>query len=333
MLNLIHEVVEVELILLNLLLKPACLLLIELLLSSLHKADNIAHSENTVGHTLGVEHVDSFHLLARSYKLNRLRNHRAYRKSRTATGIAVEFGQDHAVKVQTVVKFLSRIHGILSCHGVDNKQCLVGIDVILQALYLVHHLLIHRQSACRIDDNSVIAFCLRLADGIVGNLVHILVIRFAIYRYAHLLANDHKLLDGCRTIYVASYEQRFLVLLVLEHIGELSAKRGLTRTLQTAHQDYRRPAFELQFHSLATHQTCQLVMYELHHQLTRLHSRQHVHTQSLLLHGIGKCFGNFIVNVGIKQRATHIFQSFRNVYLGNLSLSLKYLKRAFKSIT
>ena len=61
------------------------------------------------------------------------------------------------------------------------------------------------------------------------------------------------------------------MLLCLEHIGKLTTKCGLTRTLQTAHQYYRRLASKLDIYSLATHQGCQLVVNNLHHQLAWLY--------------------------------------------------------------
>ena len=48
-----------------------------------------------------------------------------------------------------------------------------------------------------------------------------------------MFANHLQLFNGSRTVYVASHEQRLLVLFGLEHIGKLARECSLTRTLQT----------------------------------------------------------------------------------------------------
>ena len=74
-------------------------------------------------------------------------------------------------------------------------------------------------------------------------------------------------------------------------------------------------------------------MNDLHHQLARFHSRQHVHTQRLLLHRIGKVLGHLIVDVGIKQCTADVLQGLGNIDLGDLALTLQDLKRSLKSVT
>ena len=51
LLNLTHEVVEVKLVLLNLLLQALSFLFVVLLLSTFYERDDITHAEDTVGHT------------------------------------------------------------------------------------------------------------------------------------------------------------------------------------------------------------------------------------------------------------------------------------------
>ena len=62
-----------------------------------------------------------------------------------------------------------------------------------------------------------------------------------------------QLLDGGRTIDVAGHEQRLLVLLRLEHVGQLAAECRLTRTLQASHEDDGGALLQLQLRGLAAH--------------------------------------------------------------------------------
>ena len=332
MLDLVVEVVEVELVLHDLLLQLLGLFLIELLLGALHQGYHVAHTQDTVGHTRRMEGIDSLHLLTSTDKLDGLRHHRANRKGSTATGITVELGQHHAVEVQTVVEFLSCIHGILTGHRVHHKERLVWIHGILQRSNLVHHLLIHGQTTGGIDDDHVVVLGLSLADSILRNGNHVLVLWLGINGHANGLSHHVQLLDSSRTINVASHQQRALVLLRLQHIGQFAGEGGLTRTLQTRHQDDARLAIQFQAHGLAAHQFGQFIVNNLHHELSRLDGREHVHAHCLLLHGFSERFCHLVVHVSIKQCAAHILQGLSNVNFCDFSFTFKYLERPFKSV-
>ena len=275
-----------------------------------------------------MEHIDGLHLLTRTNELDRLRHHRTDREGSTTTGVTVEFRQHH--------ELLSGIHGILTSHRIDHEEGLVGMDCILQRLNLIHHLLIDGQTTSGIDDDYIVGLSLGLLNGVVGNLHHVLIVRFRIDGHAYSLSHDLQLLDSSGTIDVAGHQQRLLVMTRLQQVGKLTAERGLTRTLQTRHQDdgrCTRTALDLQFGSLASHQFRQLVVHNLHHQLAGLHGSEHVHTHRLLLHGIRERLCHLVVHVGIKQCTTHVFQGFSYVDLGDLSLTFQYLERSLKSVT
>ena len=206
------------------------------------------------------------------------------------------------------------------------------MDMLLQTADLVHHLLINSQSAGSIDDDYVVALGFSLLYGMVGNLVDIFVVRLAIHWNADTLTDDFQLVDGGRAIDVARYEQRLLMLLLLEHIGELAAERGLTRALKTRHQDDRRLALQLELGSLTTHELGQFIVHNLHHQLSRLDGGEYVHTQRFLLDRIGERFGYLIVDISVEQRAANVLQRLGYVYFCDFALAFQHLERAFKAV-
>ena len=275
-----------------------------------------------------MEHVDGLHLLASTDKLDRLGNHGADTEGSTTTSITIELGQYDTIEVEAVVELLRRVDGILTGHGIDHEESLVWTEVILEIADLVHHLLINGKTTGGIDDDHVVAIGLSLLDGMVGNHAHILVVWLAIYRNTHLLAYHLQLVDSGRTIHVTSHEQRFLTFLRLEHVGKFATECGLTRTLQTAHQDDGRVTFELEWSFLAAHQLSQLIVYQLDHQLSWFHGCEHVHAQRLLLHLVGEFLSHLIVDIGIKECTTHVLHGFSHVDLGNLTFTLQYFKRA-----
>ena len=188
LLDLGVEVVEVELVLTDFLLQPAGFLLVVLLLSALHEADDVAHTEDTVGHTRGVEGVYGFHLLARAYKLYRLVDNGANRQGSTAARVAVELSEDNAGVVEAVVELLGRVDGVLTRHGIDHKERLIRVDSCLNGCYLLHQLLVDGQTAGGVDDDGVVALSLGLVDCVQGYLHGVLRLQFHIYGHFYLLA-------------------------------------------------------------------------------------------------------------------------------------------------
>ena len=280
-----------------------------------------------------MELVYCIQLFACTHKLDRLVHYRTDRKSGTTASITIELSQNDTVKIKAFIEFTSGIHCILTGHGVYHEQGFIRIDGLLDGFDFLHHLLVNRQTAGSIDNHQVIPLSLRFMNGIQGNLNRVLTVDFTVYGYTHLFAQHFQLFNRSRTIHVTSYQQRLAVLLGLEHTSQLTGKGCLTRTLQTRHQDNGRTTFQLEFGSFATHQLGQFVVYDLHHQLTWLHSCQYILAQRLFLHRISKVLGNLIVYVGIKQSLTYILQRFRYIDFGDLAFTFQDFERPFESFT
>ena len=279
-----------------------------------------------------MEHVNGLHLLAGTDKLDWLGYHGTDTEGCTTAGITVELGENYAVEVEAVVEFLGCVYGILTGHGVNHEEGFVWTEMILEIADLVHHLLINGETSGCIDDYHIVAVGLSLLDGVVSDAEHILVLWLAVYRNTYLLTHYMELLDSCRTVNVAGYEQWFLAALGFEHIGKLAAEGSLTRTLQTAHEDDGRMAFEFQWGFFATHEFCQLIVNQLNHQLSRLNGCEHVHAECFLLHLVGEFLSHFIVYVGVEECTAHILHGFRHVDFCNFSFALQDFERAFQSI-
>ena len=316
-----EEVVEVELVFGNLLLKALCLFLVVLLLHALNKRYYVAHAENTVSHTGGAEWVDSIELFARTHKLDRLIHHGANGECSTTAGVTVELGEHYAIEVEAVVELLGGVHCILSGHCIDHEERFGGVDCLLYGFNLLHHLLIYCQTSGGIDDYEVVVVALCLVDSVEGYVDGVLAVGLGIHRHCNLLTEHTQLLDSGRTVNVASHEQWALAFLAFELACELARESGLTRTLQTRHENDGRLAFNLKFGLLATHEQSQLVVHDFHHQFAWLEGVDNVLTHSLSLHGVGELLGDFIVNVGIEKSATYFFQRLGNVDFGDFALT------------
>ena len=88
----------------------------------------------------------------------------------------------------------------------------------------------------------------------------------------------------------------------------------------------------MQFGGSAAHEFSQFVVYYLHHQLAGLYGRKHVHSESFLLHGVGKRLGYLVVHVGIEERTAHVLQRFGHIYLRYLAFAFQYFERPIESL-
>ena len=89
MLDLVQKVIKSEGVGRDLLGHFARRLLVELLLGTLHQRNDIAHAEDAVGHTFGVEHVKCLHFFTRTDEFDGDFYHTPNRQGGTTAGIAI----------------------------------------------------------------------------------------------------------------------------------------------------------------------------------------------------------------------------------------------------
>ena len=273
-----------------------------------------------------MELVDSFELLARTDEFDRLVDYRTDRQCGTTACVTIEFRQNNTVEVEAFVEFLGGIDSILTGHGINHEEDFVGVNGFLDGCNLVHHLFVDSQTTGSIDNDEVVTFSLSLLNGVLCDGYRILAVGFRVHRYTNLLGQYAQLLDSCRTVYVAGYQQRLAVFLAFQHTCQFAGEGSLTGTLQTGHQDDSGLSVEVDFRRLATHQTGQLVMHDLYHQLAGLYGCQYVLPQSFLFDCICETFGYFVVDVGIEQGLTDVFQRFGYVDFGDFAFTFQNLE-------
>ena len=203
------------------------------LLGFLDNADDVAHAQDALGHAIGIERLQRIGLLAHAHELDGLAGHLAHRKRAAATGIAVELGDDHAVKVGALGEGRDNVDDILAGHGIDDHQHLIGLDGLLDVHGLLHHLLVDLQTTGGIDDDHIAQVVDGLLDGALGNIDRVLAVT-AEDRHADLSTKRGQLVGSGGTVDVARGEQRRAALL-LEQVCQLYSRRGLTGALQ-AHE-------------------------------------------------------------------------------------------------
>ena len=192
--------------------------------------------------------------------------------------------------------------------------------------YLLHHLLVDGQSSGGIDDDDRVAFLPGFLDGVPGDLDRVLDAVFAVDRHADPLAEHLELFDSGGSVDVAGDEHDLAVLFGLEVVSQLGGEGGLTRTLQTGHEDDCGVAFEVYLGGLAAHEGCQFVVCDLDHELSGTNGCHDVHTECFLLDLVGKLLGGLVVDIGLEEGFTDIFDRFGNIDFGDTTLTFEDLK-------
>ena len=331
MLELVEEVVEVELVLGNLLCESSGFGFVKLFLRLLDKADDVAHSEDAVGHTFGVEDVERLHLFARSHELDGFVHHGPYAESRSAAGVTVEFGEYHAVVVKAVVEFLGGVHGVLSGHGIDDEKRFVGFDGSLHGSDFVHQRFVDGEASGGIDDDGVVALGLGFVEGGACNGYGVLLFEVHVDGYIYLFCQHAELFDGGGAVGVAGGKEGVALFLCLQEESKFSAQRGLSRTVESGHEDDSGTVLEFEVGGMPAHECGKFVVHNLHQQLRGFDGGEDVLSQRFLLDGVGEAFCHLVVDVGVEEGTADILQGFCHVDFGDAAFTFENLERAFKS--
>ena len=224
-----------------------------------------------MGHTIGMEGLEVGRPLADAGEVDRAPGHPGDRERRAAASVAVQLGQDETGRVDLLHECPGLDHGVLPRHGVARHQDVVGLRRILDLSGLAHHLPVHMQAARRVDDHDVASQPLGLLHTVPGHPFGVLAVRDN--GDTDLLAQGEQLLDRRRSLEIRG-DQHGLLPLLLQMEGELGARGGLPRPLDSGHHhDGRVRAGDLERLVLAAQRLRELVAHHLHDLLGRRERR------------------------------------------------------------
>ena len=212
MLDLFVEILQIELVLGDFLLEPGGFFGVDLLLGFFDQRNHIAHAQDSVGHSVWMKNIQGCQFFASGNILDWLADGVANGKCRTTPGISVHFCQNNPVKIQTLIKSSRCVHGILSRHGIHHKERLVRLNAAMNFRNLVHHGLVHRQSAGGIHQDHRVTFGFSLFDGLRGDEDWVLLIGFGVNRHPDLFTQDFELVHSGRAVNIAGDHQDLLAL-------------------------------------------------------------------------------------------------------------------------
>ncbi|CAB5041926.1 unannotated protein [freshwater metagenome] len=121
----------------------------------LDQGEHVTHVKNATGHALWVEDFEVFEFFTGRSKHDRSTGDVLHRKSRTATRIAIKFGQDYAIKANAAHELFSNAHGVLADHRVNDEQDLIGLSRLLYLTKLFHQFGVNCQPSGRVNNDNV----------------------------------------------------------------------------------------------------------------------------------------------------------------------------------
>src|SRR5207253_1146919 len=116
------EVCEIKLIFPHFLYQPARLFFIKLFLRPFNEGSDVTHTENTLGHPLGIKNIKRVELLAAADKFDRLLNSVFNRKGSATSCIAIKFCKNNSREIETVIECFRCVHCILAGHAVHHEK-------------------------------------------------------------------------------------------------------------------------------------------------------------------------------------------------------------------
>ena len=187
-----------------------------LALNLFDKAQNVAHTEYSLGDTVRIERLDRVVLFADTDEFDRLADDLFDREGSTAASVAVHFGQNDTGNADTLVKDLSRANSILTCHRIGDKEHFDRLGLGFDLLEFDHQLVVDVQTARGIDHQGIETILDRVVHGTANDRHRIVGVLGLKYRDVYGVCDDLELLTGCGTVHVDRNEQRFALLIVSE---------------------------------------------------------------------------------------------------------------------
>ncbi len=112
--------------------------------------------------------------------------------------------------------------------------------------------------------------------------------------------------------------------------GQFAGEGGLTGTVQTGHEHHGGIPLDVDVLRLGAHEIREFVVHDLHHHLLRLHGREHIGADGLVLHPVAEILRHLVTDIGIQEGLADVLDGFRDVDFGDLAFTLQYLERPFQ---
>ena len=277
-----------------------------------------------------MELLECVELLAGAGECDRPTDDLFHRQRGTASRVAVELGEDHAVDAERGMERLGHTDGVLSGHGVDDEEGVVRLDGVADLADLLHELGVDGQTAGGVDDEHVLAETPGLIETALGGVHRVGGI--AEHRDVDLTTECAQLLDGGGTLQVGP-DQKRMAALRCEPLGELGRVGRLARTLQTSHEHHSGRAAGIgDLERLATQDRGELLVDELDDLLAGVECLGRLDADGTLADARHHGAHHRHVDVGLEKSGADLAQHLVDIGLGEAALALDALEDSVETV-
>ena len=288
----------------------------------------MSHPEDARGEALGPELLQTIQRLTGAQELDGDARHGLHGERRSATGIAVELGEDEAIEGESVRERLGDVHRVAAHQRVAHQDGVGGRYRAIDCLELLHELVVHGEATGRVVHDGVEALLGRASGGGGADLDGGLTLLAGVDGHVEALAELLELEDRGGPVDVGGDQQRPSAVL-RQRSRQLASGRGLSHALQAHEHDAGDAAPARELGVDGPHQGHELLLADLDEVLTGgraplaspgvPHPCLHPLADRPLLDACEEIPNHREIDIRLEQRHAHVAQRFRDVLVGQLT--------------
>ncbi len=314
--HLIEEIGEVELALGHALGAAHGIGLVDLIGHLLNHADDVAHAENAVRHAGGVKFTELIEFFPFADVFDRLASDGAHGEGGTATGIAIELGEDDAGEADGVIEVGGHGNGLLAGGGVGDEKGFFRCEKGVQFFELGDEVVVELLATSGVEDDDAVVLGLCPSQRVLGDFDEVgLGGGRGVAGDFRLFCQKCELFDGGGAVEV-DRDQHGAATFFFQAIGEFRRGGGFTSAIQSAKQDAR-GRIEVERGIVATEEGGEFIVENLDDLLAGFDRFEHIQAQGFFLDAVDKITGNGKFHVGLEQGEPDFAQSIADVRFGN----------------
>jgi hypothetical protein len=316
--HLIKEVVKVELAGLHPLGGGHGFLFVDLVGDLFHHADDVAHPEDAVGHSVGMEFGEVFHFLTFTNIFDGLAGDGTHGEGGATAGITIELGEDEAIDPDFLIEGLGDGDGLLTGGGVGDEKSLAGFEEFVEVLEFGEEGIVEFLATGGVEDDDGVILVPGPLDGFLGDFDEVGV--SGIGKEAgdsDLLGKFGELVDGCGTVEVECHQEG-ATSFFFEAKSKFGGGGGFTGTVEAAEKDVTRRV-EIDGRLVAAEEFGEFVLENFNDLFAWFHGLEDLGSLGLDADVGDKLFDDSEFDICLKKRETNFAQGVGDVFFGDFS--------------
>jgi hypothetical protein len=276
-----------------------------------------------------MEWLKVFKFFANASEFDRFASDGFHAQGSAAARITVEFGQDGAGDVESLIKMRRNIDRFLAGGGVEDEQRFLRFDEIAKADQFLDEWFVDLETASGVKDEGVAIVGFGEIERATGNFQDVGFTFAGEDWELKLLTKFFELVHGRRAIDVGGNEQGRSALLK-EETAQFATGSCFAGAVQAHHQDATGIAAELYAGIGRAEEFDEFVVNDFDDLLARLDAEKNFLADGFVFDALDKVASDFEINVGFKEGETDFAEGIADVFLGDLAETAQVFERFLK---